>query len=274
MENTIIKTETPGVVLTNIKEVGCDVFSEIYVTKNYSLFNFVSSNRKLNPVNYSKLLRSMQEEQLIIPICVNEHFQVIDGQHRLKACETLGLPVYFYILKGYSTSQMKRANLVSSNWKKDDFLNAYVSENNQNYVDFYDMKERHGINTTDLIRIISKIKKVSSSSLGVAFEEGDFELTREERINISDFLLALEDFNFFIEYKRTRFISAFLDLYTYDGYDHRYMKNKIKTRKEAFEVQLCKDDYLKMLANKIYSFGQSKNNIFYDIDRKRLYNLN
>ena len=251
-----------------------NTFGTIYKTTDYSIFNHINSNRKLNPVNYTKLLRSMKEEQLIIPICVNEDYEVIDGQHRLKACEELGLSVYFYVLEGYSVNQMKRANLVSSNWTKDDFLNAYVNEKQKDYVNFAEMKLRYGLNTTDLIKVISRIQKVNLISLGLAFEEGNFKLFAEEYEEVTEFLIALEDFNFFKEYKKSKFVSAFLEMYFFKGYDHSIMKMRLQSRFEVLEVQLTKDDYLKILANKIYSYGTSRNNIYYDLDRQKLYSFN
>lgn len=249
-------------------------FGSIYKTNNYSMFKSIGSNRKLNPLNYGKLLRSMGEEQLIIPICVNEKYEVIDGQHRLRACEELGLSVYYYVLDGYSVEQMKRANLVSANWKKDDFLNAYTNEGQGAYLEFADMKIRYGLNTSDLLKIIARLQYRSVATTGVEFEEGKLSIKDEEVDMLNNFLTALEDFSFFIDYKRSKFVSAFLELYFFNGYNHEQMVARLQTRKSALEVQITKDDYIKILTNKIYSFGATKRNIYYDIDRKRLYTLN
>lgn len=253
----------------------CDdeVYTPIYSTYDYGKFKNIKSNRHLNQLNYNKLLRSMKEKQLIIPICVNEKFEIIDGQHRFKAEQTLGLPVYFYILEGYSINEMRRANLVSSVWKKDDFLNAYVSEGHPSYVNFMRIKAEYSIHTADLIKLFSKIKIVSGASLNFEFEEGMFEINEADIEQARLFLDCLEDFNFFKEYKMSRFISAFMELYFYEGYEHDKMKQKLETRKEALVLSLSKFAYLEILANKIYSFGGSRNNIYFDGSRKRLYKL-
>lgn len=252
----------------NVKDFGV-----IFKTKDYNMFSHINSNRKLNSVNYGKLLRSMKEEQLIIPICVNEKYEVIDGQHRLKVCEELNLPVYFYVLEGYTLSQMKRANLVSANWKKDDFLNAYVNEGQKDYIDFAEMKERYGLNTSDLIKIIAKIKCVAATTIGINFEEGGLRISEEDKGKITGFLVSLQDFSFFKEYKTSKFVSAFLELYFFQGYKHEQMQTRLKTRSEVISPQITKDEYIKLLTNKVYSFGTSKNNIYYDADRKKIYAL-
>ena len=47
------------------------IFGNIMVTENYDMFKKIGGNRKLNKANYSKIVKSMKEEQLIIPIVVN-----------------------------------------------------------------------------------------------------------------------------------------------------------------------------------------------------------
>lgn len=249
-------------------------FGKIYKTTNYGLFKTIESNRKLNPLNYSKLLKSMKEKQLIIPICVNDKYEIIDGQHRVKVCTELKLPIYYYMLKGYSTAEMKRANLVSANWEKDDFLNAYVNDGFEDYADFNEMKIKYGLNSTDLLKIVAKIQNTNYQNIALMFDEGSFKISSAEISGVSAFLNALESFNFFKEYKRSRFISAFLELYFFDGYDHSQMLARLKTRASMLVPHVTKDEYIKILANKIYSFGvASKNNIFYDGDRKKMYKL-
>lgn len=48
------------------------IFGNIMVTENYDMFKKIGGNRKINKSNYSKIVKSMKEEQLIIPIVVNE----------------------------------------------------------------------------------------------------------------------------------------------------------------------------------------------------------
>lgn len=248
------------------------VFSQIYCTTDYEKFKLISSNRNINILNYNKLVKSMKEQQLIIPICVNESLEVIDGQHRLKAAQELKLPVYYYIAEGYSVAEMKRANLVSSNWKKDDFLNAYINENNPNYLSFNLLKTTYEISTSNLIRILAKVKKsTTSADLGIVFEEGALTISEEEEAQIDKFLTDLQDFKFFKEYNTTKFISAFLQLYFYPLYRPEIMKEKITKRSAALTHQLNRDQYLNILANQIYSYGGISNNIYYDTNRKRLY---
>ena len=166
---------------------------------------------------------------------------------------------------------MKRANLASSNWKKDDFLNAYETEGNENYVTFKLIKNTYEINTSDLIKILAKIKIVSSADLNKIFEKGELIITDEEDKKVEDFLEALKDFKFFGEYRKSKFVSAFLELYFHPLYRHEIMQERLKKRSFALTNQINKYYYLEILANKIYSYGVMKNSIYYDVIRKRFY---
>lgn len=62
--------------LKNMKQI-----TTIYETYDYSLFNLIGGNRLINVLNYKKLMKSIDEKQLLIPILVNEKMEIIDGQH-------------------------------------------------------------------------------------------------------------------------------------------------------------------------------------------------
>ena len=250
---------------------GITVFGTIYKTYEYNMFKFIKENRKLNIAIVNKLEKSMKEEQLIIPIVVNENYEVVDGQHRLDCCKKLGLPVYYYVLNGYSQEQMKRANLISTNWNKDDFLNTYITQGLKDYITFYKLKERYKIKTTDLIRIISRVKKTNIVSLNLDFKEGRLSIDEEEKKEILEFLFSLEDFSGFSDYKRSKFISAFLDLYYYKKYEHKVMQTKLLTNSASLIQQSTKEGYISLLCKIYCKRNRQGNKFYYDIKTKKFY---
>ena len=68
-------------------------------TKNYEMFEYMDSNRKINAGLVERLVKSIKEIGYIEsrPIIVNEDMVVIDGQHRLEACKRLGIPVIYQV---------------------------------------------------------------------------------------------------------------------------------------------------------------------------------
>ena len=245
------------------------IFGNIMVTENYDMFKKIGGNRKLNKANYAKIVKSMKEEQLIIPIVVNEKYEIIDGQHRYTACKDLGKPVYFYMVRGYGLNQVKRANIASSNWKKENYLDMFVAENNEVYKEFEEIKERYDLNISNLLKIFAIVQEKQNARVGYEFENGTF--TLDGKMEVLRFLTALEDFNFFKFYKSNNFLIAFTRLYFKSEYDHDKMKTKLITHRNSLEKRSTSDEYLVLLCNRIYSFGVTKNPIYYSSESKKIH---
>ena len=245
------------------------IFGNIMVTENYDMFKKIGGNRKINKANYAKIVKSMKEEQLIIPIVVNEKYEIIDGQHRFTACKDLGKPVYFYMVRGYGLEQVKRANIASSNWKKENYLDMFVAEGNEIYKEFEEIKERYDLNISNLLKIFAIVQEKQSARVGYEFENGTF--TLDGKMEVLRFLTALEDFNFFKFYKSNNFLIAFTRLYFKSEYDHDKMKTKLITHRNSLEKRSTSDEYLVLLCNRIYSFGVTKNPIYYSSESKKFH---
>lgn len=245
------------------------IFGNIMVTENYDMFKKIGGNRKINKANYAKIVKSMKEEQLIIPIVVNEKYEIIDGQHRFTACKDLGKPVYFYMVRGYGLEQVKRANIASSNWKKENYLDMFVAEGNEIYKEFEEIKERYDLNISNLLKIFAIVQEKQNARVGYEFENGTF--TLDGKMEVLRFLTALEDFNFFKFYKSNNFLIAFTRLYFKSEYDHDKMKTKLITHRNSLEKRSTSDEYLVLLCNRIYSFGVTKNPIYYSSESKKFH---
>ena len=245
------------------------IFGNIMVTENYDMFKKIGGNRKINKSNYAKIVKSMKEEQLIIPIVVNEKYEIIDGQHRYTACKDLGKPIYFYMVRGYGLEQVKRANIASSNWKKENYLDMFVAEGNEVYKEFEEIKERYDLNISNLLKIFAIVQEKQNARVGYEFENGTF--TLDGKMEVLRFLTALEDFNFFKFYKSNNFLIAFTRLYFKSEYDHDKMKTKLITHRNSLEKRSTSDEYLVLLCNRIYSFGVTKNPIYYSSESKKFH---
>lgn len=241
---------------------------QVYVTDNYDLFTTIKGNRLINQRNYSKLLKSMKEEQLCVPIIVNSEYSVIDGQHRLQVCKELGLPVYFIVMPNYGLEQVKRCNLVSSVWLKSDFLNMFVEQEISSYLTFKSLLEHHNVALTCMLKIVAMVQQKNLSVVAYQFENGEFVISDEDIYEVEKFFICLEDFNFFTDYKSKSFLSAFTKLYSQVVYKHETMKSKLKLRSFVLKKSTNEEGYLATLCNDIYSYGMSNNNAIRYINRR------
>ena len=240
-------------------------YSEIFVTKDYSLFKTLDGNRTLNKKNISKLTKSIsQDGLLVIPIIcsydeTDGKYFVIDGQHRLQVCEQLGKEVYFIVENTYGIREVMIANATSSNWTKSDFLNMHLSSNKDNYVKFQEIMGKHAINVFSLIKILALVKNQTVNSLNHSFEMGTLSITEFDAIEVDSFFVALEDFATYApNYKSKPFITAFSKLFNHPEYNHEQMKSKLVIRGGLLsKVPNLAPQYLDCLCNDIYSFNIS-----------------
>lgn len=157
---------TQGNIFNDGREV-----NTVYVTTNYQMFNFSKFNRN---VFLTDDFLEQAKQGFISPIIVNKNMTVIDGQHRLSACQQLGLPVEYIIKQGLNEDDIVRMNTVQKPWKLINYIEAYANEGKEEYVKLINL-----INNKDYyqsVAIISQIAFNSNTPRGMikAIQEGTF----------------------------------------------------------------------------------------------------
>jgi hypothetical protein len=245
---------------------------KVYMSYDYNQFTCLDRNRELNLANKRKLMESMKEEHLLIPIIVNQYYQIIDGQHRFFSAMELGLPIYYIINHDYGIDQVIRANTVGVNWNKEDFLNSYVKQGIDAYVELEMIKEEFEINIGTLLSIIAEFKGQSNEYITTQFENGSLTIGDDLFGGINFFLYQLQMFSDYSGYKSSSFIKAFLKLYLYEEYNPSQMERQVKNMKGFDPKQRNLTCMLEELCKKVYSFRVPKSKqLFFDIQRKCFY---
>jgi len=123
------------------------VTKTLYFTKEYDKFKFFSFNREIDPAQVNRLVKSISKENLLeekSPVEVTKDFFIIDGQHRVKACEMLGIEVPFIICEDFSPDHLQMINVASS-WGVDDFLRFYAETGKEDYIKLQALLKRLGM---------------------------------------------------------------------------------------------------------------------------------
>ena len=71
-----------------------------------------------------------------MPVVVTPDKEVIDGQHRLKACEKLGIPVSYVVNSMGNYKQIAVMNNTQKGWKNRDFLKHFSHSNHHNSAEY------------------------------------------------------------------------------------------------------------------------------------------
>jgi hypothetical protein len=262
MQTTLAPTPRNGSALTKKAEA---VYT-VYRTTNYDLFKVMPDNRNLNLLHVKRLIESFNSRQLVCPLIVNEHYEVIDGQHRLQASKETGLPVYFIVIPGYGIEEVQVLNTNQKNWTKIDFLNMFCSEGKRAYLElkkFMDDFPEFGIQSAErLVRLTSTGRKTGSVG-GHKAAMKDFEEGKLQIPNITkSYILARKvmDFKpFYNGFHRGVFVSSVMPLFSSKHYNHKEMIHKLSTC--PIKMTDCGTvDAYKMLLEDIYNYKRQKEN--------------
>ena len=106
--------------------------TKVLYEKNYTKFTLFDNNRDVNETHVEELIVSMRKSGQLMPVVVTPDLEVIDGQHRLKACEKLGLHVSYVINKTGNSKQIAVMNNTQKGWKNKDFLKHFSHSGHSN----------------------------------------------------------------------------------------------------------------------------------------------
>ena len=102
----------------------------IYETSDFSIFNLNSCNRKINE---KKVNDFMQQDIKDVIYPISSTGEILDGQHRIRACEKLGKSVKFQIIDNADADYIHDINTVGSVWNNADFMYHYEKRGIKDY---------------------------------------------------------------------------------------------------------------------------------------------
>jgi len=103
-------------------------------TRDYSIFNFVESNREINKANLKKIEESILDIGVQVPIVVNSNYDIIEGQHRFLALKSNKLPVPYIVSRGASEDHISKLQ-ESKKWTALDYCNSWAKKGNKDCAD-------------------------------------------------------------------------------------------------------------------------------------------
>lgn len=237
--------------------------STVQVTTNYSLFKYIESNRTVNKSHVQHLISSFEANPELVktrPILVNESMEVIDGQHRLQACMTLHIPVYYMVASGTNVESAQLMNALQRGWSVIDFARSFaLNRNNADrakvYKTFLQLYEEYRFPVTLLIMFCEQRKRTNYTA---SFKRGEFfikdeELTRAQ-LNMVEEIMEVVPRD--IKNKYT-FSHALFTILRHPDYDHERMLKKLRSKQITPQFEMT--SYLREL-EKIYNDGYGEEN--------------
>lgn len=143
-----------------------NIVNQVYETTDYEIFTYKRDNRQVK--ENLKLKEEIRAVGILIPVLVNEKYEVIDGQHRVEIARNLKKKVPFIVMIGAGKKEIISINTTSKQWALGDFISSYAEEGIEEYekmkklLDDYDVPVGTlcslAFNSTDSTRPTNKIR--------------------------------------------------------------------------------------------------------------------
>ena len=224
--------------------------TKVLYEKNYTKFTLLDDNRDINDVHVEALAKSMKKSGQLMPIIVNENLEVLDGQHRLKACELLGLPVAYVVNIGGNSRQVALINNTQKSWLTNDYLKHYSHESWKNHVEYKKIimfeKENKLSHTVCMCLLSDNLNNGRRWDTGVmkSFKEGNFKIKNLERAQT--YASQLLKFKSFVPnlVRIVRFCIAFIKVSQLKGFNLELAYKQIEKNSNKFDKCVNQEDWI------------------------------
>jgi len=224
--------------------------TKVLYEKNYTKFTLLDDNRDINDVHVEALAKSMKKSGQLMPIIVNENLEVLDGQHRLKACELLGLPVAYVINIGGNSRQVALINNTQKSWLTNDYLKHYSHESWRNHAEYKKIimfeKENKLSHTVCMCLLSDNLNNGRRWDTGVmkSFKEGNFKIKNLERAQT--YASQLLKFKSFVPnlVRIVRFCIAFIKVSQLKGFNLELAYKQIEKNSNKFDKCVNQEDWI------------------------------
>jgi hypothetical protein len=237
--------------------------SEVRVTTDYSRFKFDPLNRTVKHLKVKRLKESITRTGgNLQSVLIDVNGNIIDGQHRVVACQELGLPVRYEIAdKNYQTSDMIELNNNGSGWVAGDYAEYHAKQGNQSYQIFLKYKQQFPeLKDGILCSILENKYTLKDSPTGSlakrGFQQGEFVVMFENKARV--LLTHLRDISTFYKgWNRRAFIYALIHLSNAKDFNWDKFIAKLQIRHVSLFDYPKAEDFVKVLLD-VYNYRERK----------------
>lgn len=240
----------------------------IYMTRDYGEFKLLDGNRDPEKATrLKKLGKSIKEVGFLpTPIIVNEKYEVIDGQARLKTAEKLGEPVYFMIVPGIGLPECVALNQASTAWTLRDYVDSYAELGNTNYSILRSYIDRYRSFTPSVIVYVL----CGVDSAGSVVKSGHFTVNEEYEKDADRMLALMERCLPLLEKVwKGRTMMALCYCFRQDDVDNERLIKAIKSRANTIDRSYSRIVDWVATFEAMYNYKLQNENRVYLVDRYR-----
>lgn len=234
----------------------------VYRTTDYSLFKRLEGNRSVLQMRVKRITASIKKVGWIQnPVIVNEKMEVIEGQGRLEALKTLGMPVDYIIVPGIGLNECVALNANTTNWSVLDYVQSYAEIGNLSYIYLLQLIKSYGKKVNLSVILNAATGRITTENKVI--REGGFECTTEmynNAIKLLDYLTLYKKIFDHIGGNKDLYFYAIAFCYQHPKVDNEKLLKKVEQNaldlmpiakmKQALEV--IEEIYNKRNRDKVY----------------------
>lgn len=231
----------------------------ILSTRDYGRFVINIANRPIQPKKLEKMRAWITRKNLLhlFPIIVSRDFTVVDGQHRLKVAEMLGVPVYYIVSDQMRIEDAATINTVTDRWTIQDWLGHWCALGLPEYLKLKAFSQKYPWFPLSLAREFCA-GSLKSQDVMDSFMSGTY---RVAGMNVAEQVAQMAvNFSRWADFWRSAyFLRALRQLALNPQYSHKRMLSKMDYQSSRLVKCATAEDYLKLL-NEIYNYRTSDAN--------------
>ena len=254
---TQMKTKTNGAMHTILgKKIDYKNFAaskqitRVLYEKNYTKFTLFDNNRDINETHVEELIASMRKSGQLMPVVVTPDKEVIDGQHRLKACEKLGIPVSYVVNSTGNSKQIAVMNNTQKGWKNKDFLKHFSHNSHSNCSEykkiekfFEEYKLPFGVGIALLSNYSVNMDGGNNRGPMPSFRDGSFKIQNLDKAKeTASRLIKLKSFVPNLV-RIVKFSVAFIKISKLENFNLKTCYNQIEKNSNKFDKCLNQEDW-------------------------------
>ena len=214
---------------------------------NFEQFNFLECNRSIMPKHVKRLAQEIERKNLTKenPIKIDKEFNVLEGQHRLLACESMKIPVY-YQFSEMTHQDIGKFNSLNEKWAYKDYLKYWSNQGVDDYKILGGFVKRYPYPISLFVYLLTGAQ--NNTVLG-DFRNGMFKITQGLDF-IEDILLKISELGKYndVIYRHRGFIMVYAyDVMTHPDFEHKKFLHKVSVTPSLFIKQTNRKDYLRMI---------------------------
>lgn len=217
-------------------------------TTDYTIFKSRDDNRNIDEAQVQKIMGKIKKLNLCHakPMLVNEHMEVIDGQHQLEACKRMKIEVYYVVVdfKGKSDEAMIDINTINKHWILDDYIKHYASKSGSQFDSYRFLKKFHEQNPQFSSSVCATIITNTGNGYQKQLRNGTFKPGKSDPYEVVSMLKQYKEIMPFA-YK-INFIRAFLSIIRSNEYNHELHYPKMEKHSRSCREQATTVNYIDM----------------------------